>query len=67
MCLVDFLHSGSVFVVVAFERRHVVDVQIVHFGHIGRIHVLVEAKTQLHHTVDATGVDLRRGVERTRT
>ena len=57
-CLVDFLHPGSVLVVVALERRHVVDVQIVDLGNIRSIDVLVQTKTQLHHAVDATSVHL---------
>merc|ERR1719474_1898837 len=57
--LIDFLHPGSVFVVVALQRRHVVDVEVIDLRHIGGVGVLVETQAQLHHTVDATGVDLR--------
>merc|ERR1719431_1556453 len=57
--LIDFLHPGSVFVVVALQRRHVVDVEVVDLHHIGGVGVLVETQAQLHHAVNATGVDLR--------
>ena len=66
-CLVDFLHPGSVLIVVTLERRHVVDVQIVDLGNIRSIDVLgnirsidvlVQTKTHLHHAVDATSVHL---------
>merc|ERR1719474_288082 len=57
--LIDFLHPGSVFVVVALQRRHVVDVEVIDLRHIGGVGVLAETQAQLHHAVDATGVDLR--------
>ena len=57
--LIDFLHPGGVFVVVALQRRHVVDVEVIDLRHIPSIGVLVETQAQLHHAVDATGVDLQ--------